>query len=53
MSRFGLSAFGSLSIIANLQLAAISKPFWVPCLKTPYLGYLLCCLSIVVSAGCR
>ena len=35
MSRFGLSAFGSLSIIANLQLAEISKPFWVPCLKPP------------------
>ena len=53
MSRFGLSAFGSLSIIANLQLAAISEPFWVPRLRTPCLGYLLYCLSLVVSAGCR
>ena len=53
MCRFGLFAFGSLPLIANLQLAEISKPFWVHCLKTPYLGYLLCCLSLVVSAGCR
>ena len=29
MCRFGLFAFGWLSLIANLQLAEISKLFWV------------------------
>ena len=30
MCRFGLFAFGSLPLITNLQLAEISKLFWVP-----------------------